>query len=368
VLKILELHIENFKNLSKIDITFDSNIVCFCGENGAGKTNLLDALNFLSIGKSNFPGTELKNITHGQQYFNLKQKCSFNSQISEIFIGYVNGGRKKIKVNNIEYERFAGHVGRFPSVMVTPYDINLIDDGSAERRKFLDRLIAQTDYEYLEHLIRYEKTLAQRNAQLKLMKEKNQFNRKLLFVYNDILSTCALPVYTKRKAYIEEIKSLVTRYYFEISLKKEGIDVSYDSQLNNKSMSELLASCIESDLIQCRTVSGIHRDDIVVSINNYPAQRFASQGQKKSIVLALKMAEFEIIKKRKGFKPILLLDDLNDRLDKSRINNLMKMIASGDFGQVFITDTDKDHLRITLDSLNCNYQLITVSAGTIVCE
>jgi len=365
LLVINQLHIENFKNLTSVKTDFNSRIVCFCGENGAGKTNLLDAIYYLSFGKSYFNGSDSKNIKHEENYFNLRAKCLLKNDEYEIFIAAVRQGKKKIKINQQEYERLADHVGRFPLVIITPYDLELIDNGSIERRRFIDRLIAQTNSDYLNNLIRYEKALMQRNASLKWMKDNNKADKKLIEPYNVVLAQCASLIYQLRVRYIEEINSNSKQIYHELSGKNEFIDAIYESQLNTEKLENLLNTSFDIDVAMARTTSGIHRDDIVFRLNNHPAQHFASQGQKKSLVVSLKFAEYNILKNEKGFKPVLLLDDLSERLDPNRTQNLVQMIASDNFGQVFMTDTVKDKMINALDAPEHHLQVLEIKNGQL---
>jgi len=365
LIKISHLQIENYKNLASVNLQFNSQLVCFCGENGAGKTKLLDAIYYLSIGKSYFNGSDVRNIKHNESYFNLKEKCDLKGNDFEIFIAFISQGKKKIKLNNKEYERFADHVGRFPLVMVTPYDLELIDNGSMERRRFIDRLIAQVNSDYLSALIRYEKALLQRNASLKWMKENNKVNRKLVEPYEVIMTECGNVLHQFRNKYIEELNTHAKALYNQLSGKTEYINVIYDSQLNTQAFEQLFNIYFENDVSAARSSAGIHRDDIIFQLNNHPAQHFASQGQKKSMVLALKFAEYNIIKSEKGFKPLLLLDDLSERLDPLRTKNLIQMIASDHFGQVFMTDTVKEKMLNALDTPQHHVQLVEIADGRL---
>ncbi|HPD64911.1 MAG TPA: DNA replication and repair protein RecF [Bacteroidia bacterium] len=363
--KIREIHIENYKNLSSVHLNFSSRFICFTGENGAGKTNMLDTIYYTSMGKSYFSGNDARNIQEGKLYFNLRQVNDINGEITEVFVALANGSKKRIRANQKDYEKISDHIGRFPLVMVTPYDIELIDNGSTERRKFLDRLISQTDQNYLNLILQYNRALQQRNALLRWMNEKGSRNVKLLQAYNQVIIKTSSPIFLIRKQYIEDLNELASEFYAGIGNKKEEISLSYVSVLNEKSAENILTEMEEDDISAGRTITGIHRDDINIRLNGKEATSFASQGQKKSILLAVKLAEYILIKNHKNFRPVLLLDDLMDKLDEKRFQNLLHLITNDDFGQVFITDTSYERMKNMLDAVTADYSFFEVNEGNI---
>lgn len=366
MLKIRELHIENFKNIGSVHLEFDTRFICFVGENGAGKTNLLDAIYYASMGKSYYPGNDSRNIRFNHNYFNIRQINDLNGEITEIFIALVNGGKKKIKANQTDYEKISDHIGRYPVVMVTPYDLDLIDSTGKEKRKFIDRMISQINRHYLLHLMTYNKAVIQRNALLKWMNEKGKNDKRLLQTYDKVLQEHSEPVYRLRTHYIAELNKIARDYYAEISKPGEQIELSYISVLLETTMEKILENEVERDIGAGKTTSGIHKDDIRIELDGKDAQFFASQGQKKSIVLAIKLAEYSLIKQDKKFSPVLLLDDLTDKLDEKRFKNLLHLIAGKDFGQIFITDTSKDKLSALLSAEKCDFTMFEVRKGEII--
>ena len=326
---------------------------------------MLDTIYYTSMGKSYFSGNDVRNIQEGKLYFNLRQVNDINGEITEVFVALANGSKKRIRANQKDYEKISDHIGRFPLVMVTPYDIELIDNGSTERRKFLDRLISQTDQNYLNLILQYNRALQQRNALLRWMNEKGSRNVKLLQAYNQVIIKTSSPIFLIRKQYIEDLNELASEFYAGIGNKKEEISLSYVSVLNEKSAENILTEMEEDDISAGRTITGIHRDDINIRLNGKEATSFASQGQKKSILLAVKLAEYILIKNHKNFRPVLLLDDLMDKLDEKRFQNLLHLITNDDFGQVFITDTSYERMKNMLDAVTADYSFFEVNEGNI---
>lgn len=359
------LNIENFKNLISVNLDFTSKYVCFTGDNGAGKTNLLDAIHYISIGKSYFNSIDSLNVNHDANYFNIKGKFKKNNDLDEIFCAYMHNKKKAIKKNNIPYERLSDHVGEYPVVIITPFDNELIMGGSETRRRFLDIIISQLNKKYLENLLSYARTLKQRNAQLKIMSQKNISDRNLLSVYDSLLDQSAIEIYNLRKSFLNSFGDIFSRFYSLISREKESVTLTYKSQLLEKPLKELLDQNFQRDLLLQRTINGIHRDDIEFSINGYPAKRFASQGQQKSYLLALKFSQYEIIKANKGFCPIMLLDDFFDRLDETRSKSLIDIITNEDFGQVFITDTKPSRVMNIFNGNKSQMLMLKVDNGKV---
>jgi len=366
MLFIKELQVENYKNIESVSLKADKKFICFTGENGAGKTNLIDSIHYLSLGKSYFSNIETQNIRFNQNYFHLKSVFHRNEQPFKITCGYMKGDKKVIKKNGEAYSRFSEHVGEFPVVMITPYDIELIHGGSEERRRFLDILISQTDKTYLENLMSFVKILKQRNAHLKFLSFTKSNDKKLIQIYNEQLCRVAEPIFLSRKEFINDFRKVFHSLYSKISGAREDVGMTYISQLNENSLAIMLERCFYDDIKAERTSYGPHKDDIDLIINERPVKKFGSQGQQKSFLLALKLAEYETIRKKKGFMPLLLLDDIFDKLDAFRISQMMGIISGSDYGQTFITDTDRDRVEKFFHPFSSDLSVFHVDKGSIV--
>ena len=365
MLFLKELHSTNFKNLDSLDLHFDSKYVCFAGNNGAGKTNLLDAIHYLAMGKSYFNSIDAQNIRYEESFFNLQCKLERKQEEFDLFCAFVQGMKKKLRNNGKEYEKLADHVGEFPVVIVTPYDNSLISGGSEERRRFLDMIISQMDKTYLDNLLKYNRLLLQRNAQLKKMSEQHLHDRKLLGVYDQMLHEKGQFIYERRLEFVSKFSVLTLDYYSKISDSKEQIYLSYQSQLSEKKLLELFEDNFQKDLHTQRTNVGIHKDDLELNIHGYAAKRFASQGQQKSYLLSMKLAQFKLMKDNKGLAPLFLLDDIFDRLDRHRITRLMDLITENGFGQIFITDTNAERVSEVFKKLGKEISIFRVEDGMV---
>jgi DNA replication and repair protein RecF len=359
------LNIENFKNLVSVELTFTHRFICFTGNNGAGKTNLLDALHYLAMGKSYFNTIDSQNINYRKDYFNLRCTANKENQSFEIFCAFVKGMKKKLKCNDKEYDKLSDHIGLFPVVMITPYDNSLITAGSEERRRFMDMIISQYDKEYLQSLQNYNRILQQRNAQLKHMFSHEMNDSSLLDIYNRQMAEPAQFIHRKRMEFMDTFQDQTAANYSKISDDKEQIAIHYKSQLDENDFMESLLNNFQKDYFTQRSNVGIHKDDLLIEIHKHPAKKFASQGQQKSILLAMKLAQFSIIKQIKGFAPLFLLDDIFDRLDRGRITRLMDILTRNGFGQVFITDTNAQRVNDIFEHLNTPIQLLQIADGSI---
>ncbi len=343
------LKLINFKNYEETELAFSPKINCFIGNNGVGKTNILDAIYYLSLCKSYFNAIEYQNIKHDAPFFAIQGNYLRSEQNETIFCSVIKDKKKKhFKRNNKEYPRMSDHIGLLPIVMVSPYDNNLIVEGSENRRKFINSVISQYDKEYLHHLIRYNKALMQRNKLLKTFAEQNTFNKESLEIWNEQLIQYGTYIHKKRVSFIHELLPLFNEYYTLISGDKESVELIYESQLNNQPFEQLLNDSREKDRILTHTSTGIHKDDLLMNIGAFPIKKSGSQGQQKTFLVALKMAKFDFIKKHIGFKPILLLDDIFDKFDHQRVNHIIQLVADEHFGQIFITDTDKERIKSVL--------------------
>lgn len=371
MLRLQHISVVQFKNYSNRSFAFGERIIGICGNNGAGKTNLLDAIHYLCFTRSYFSRLDGVNIQHGNTGFRVEGDFVLqdNPDPSIIAQDYRvekavcilrETGRKEFLVNDAAYDKFSHHIGRYPCVVIAPDDAELITGGSEERRKFLDALLSQLDADYLQHLITYTKVLQQRNSLLKSFAETGTKNDNLLDVLDEQLIPPAEYIFNKRKEFSVTFLPLVKQFYAGIAGKPEDIDLYYESELLHSSPSGLLRSARQKDIFAQRTTSGIHKDDLDLQLGEQAFKSIASQGQRKSLLFAMKLAEMEVLRKEKGFAPLLLLDDVFEKLDESRISNLLNKVCVENDGQVFITDTNEERLRSHLETLSVKYQLITL--------
>ena len=337
---------------------FTDRIVGICGKNGIGKTNLLDAIYYTCFTKSYFAKTDTQNVRLGMQGFRIEADYTKREQDDKVLCIVRENGKKEISINESAYSKFSGHIGKFPCVMIAPDDIQIITNGSEERRRFLDALISQVDHTYLLQLISYNKILQQRNSLLKQFSDTGKIDYNLLDVINEQLAKPGNHIYETRKKILEEFIPLVQTLYTQISGESYDVQAAYESQLHHSSYETLLFQFAERDMVLQRTSAGIHKDDLVISLNGNPFKTMASQGQKKSLLFACKLAEFEYLKKVNGFAPMLLLDDVFEKLDEYRMNNLLQSVCVENNGQVFITDTHCERLQSHLQQLSLPFQLI----------
>lgn len=361
---ILErLYLLQFKNIREMSLEMAPKANCFLGENGEGKTNILDAIHYLSFTKSYFNQIDNQNINHNEDYFVVQGWYQLNGEGLEIYCGLKRGQKKNFKKNKKEYERLADHIGILPLVMVSPSDADLINEGSEVRRKFIDSIISQYDKVYLERLIDYNKVLLQRNALLKRFAETRSYSADLLDVWDIKLSELGRWIYEKRKQFLSEFIVLFNRYFALLSGGKEEVGIDYKSDLAEYDFYALLKSNLHKDRSAEYTTAGIHKDDLIFMMNDHPVKKFGSQGQQKSYLIALKLAQYKHISTLKQTLPILLLDDIFDKLDVKRVAGLMKIVTSEDFGQLFITDTDPEKLPALLEELGVTFKTYFIKEG-----
>ena len=355
-----QISINNFKNLEQVDLHFSQNLNCLVGNNGEGKTNLLDAIHYLSITKSFFNNTDQQNIRHGENYFILKGDFVRKNNDEKIYCG-VQRGEKILKRNDKQYSRFADHIGLIPLVMISPTDISLINDSGDERRRYINNVLSQLDVIYLENIIKYNRILMQRNKLLKQIQKSDD----VIAVLNEQLSEHAKIIHQKRKQFITEIQPYFTQVYKQVSNEEEQVSLTYKSDLNDDDFIDLLERSFEKDRILQHTTVGIHRDDIVMQMNRYPIKKIGSQGQQKTFLIALKLTQFNFFKQQTDISPILLLDDIFDKLDMHRVEHLISLVSSDDFGQIFITDSNKTRLDKILEQQKNSFSLFNVDKGKI---
>ncbi|MGB2483300.1 MAG: DNA replication/repair protein RecF [Flavobacteriaceae bacterium] len=351
------LNLINYKNFKNQTFEFNSKVNCFVGSNGVGKTNILDAIYHLSFGKSYFNPIASQNIKHGEDFFVVDGRYSKDLKEEKIIVSLKKGGKKVIKRNSKSYNRFSDHIGLLPLVIISPVDRDLITEGSDLRRKFIDGVISQNDKIYLDQIIRYNKILSQRNSLLKQFYLSRTFDHDTIEIYDEQLSKIGNLIFNKRKEFLELFSPIFFEKYSIISNNKEKVNLNYKSQLKNHRLQDLLISNIEKDKVLQYTSAGTHKDDIEFLIGNYPIKKFGSQGQQKSFLIALKLAQYEVLKAKSGNSPILLLDDIFDKLDSKRVKQIIKMVNDSNFGQLFISDTDAKRTENVVKSAHDNYEI-----------
>lgn len=352
--------ISDFRNIALQELEFSPNINCISGNNGEGKTNLLDAIYYLSMTKSAFAASDRFNFRHGTDEFSLSGIYRMDNGLSSRFAMKISSkGEKKLRRDDKPYGRVSEHIGVLPVVMVSPSDNSLVSDSGEERRRFVNSVLSQMDREYMSAMQHYNRLLQQRNRMLK----EPEVDRTLLEVIDMRMSALADPIHDARRRFVDDIRPVVAEYYKALSGDTEQVDIRYESELSSSSLEGILASSFEKDRILKYTGSGIHRDDFVFMMNGHPIRRYGSQGQQKSFLVSLKFAQYEIMKRNYGFPPVLLLDDVFDKLDMSRISNLLQMVASKDFGQIFITDSNKVRMSGIVDKLTQDRVYFETAAG-----
>ncbi len=359
------LSILNFKNYEEASLEFSPTVNAFSGNNGAGKTNLLDAIHYLSLCKSYFNPIDTQQIRQNADFFMVQGVFNLLGKDETIACSLKKHQKKQFKRNKKEYQRLADHIGLFPLVMISPYDVSIVMDGSEERRKFMDNAISQTDRHYLDELIQYNKCLTNRNALLRQIASSSKYDPQLLEVYDEQLVNSGTVIYNKRRDFMKEFTEIFNRHYNFLSAKAEQVNLVYDSPLHQDSLANLLQKNIEKDRILERTTMGIHKDELVFSIHGMPLKKFGSQGQQKSFLIALKLAQYTYLKQIKEFEPLLLLDDIFDKLDEHRTRKLMQKVSDHDFGQIFITDTSAERVQSIFDEIGEQVAIFEVNSGNV---
>lgn len=358
-----KLSVLNFKNLNQAELSFGPRINCFVGGNGAGKTNVIDAIYYLSMCKSSLSMTDAQSVRHGSDFFVLDGEYHTSANKREgVVCTFKKGGGKVLKRNGKEYDKLSDHVGLVPVVIVSPADTALVNDAAEERRRYLNSFISQLDRQYLASLIRYNHLLAERNRLLKQF-DGARAAGEIMDILDMQMAQEGSVVHRKRGEVIERMVPLVADYYRILSDDSEKIELIYHSELNDRPFAELLGSARERDRVNQFTTCGIHRDDMRMRIGGYPLRKYGSQGQQKSFLIALKLAQYSIVAEHRGEKPILLLDDLFDKLDMDRVERLIGLVSREDFGQIFITDCNKVRLEGILGRSGEQYTLFNVEEG-----
>jgi DNA replication and repair protein RecF len=362
-MRLEKLSILNFKNIAECELLPSEGINCIVGSNGAGKTNVVDAIHYLSMSKSSLPTTDGQSVSHGEQFFMLSGDYTTDGDLGvTVACGFKKGTGKSLKFCGKEYERLADHIGVVPVVMVSPADGALVVEAAEERRRWLNAFISQLDRTYLDATMRYNRLLAERNT---LLKQGEMMMPELLEVIDEQLVEMGEKVAAVRRDIVAKLAPIVEDIYAKIAGEKERVELAYRSELNTTPFGELLRQNRQKDMIMGFTTAGPHRDDVVMTIGGYPLRKYGSQGQQKSFLLALKLTQYALLRERLGEKPILLLDDLFDKLDEERLASLLVTLTSQDFGQVFITDCNRERIITLLKQSGCEFRLFSVGEGVV---
>ena len=361
MLRLNQIELIQFRNYLNQGFLFQERVVGICGKNGTGKTNLLDAIHYLSFAKSYFSRADQTNVHHGLQGLRLVGNYDLNGESQELIYIMRENNRKEMNLNGEPYQKFSDHLGKFPAVMIAPDDITLIGGASEERRKLVDSILSQINKPYLLSLIQYNKILQQRNSLLKQWADQGSLDETLLSILDQQLSVQGNQIYQIRQEFLAQYLPLVGEIYQKIAGQSDHIQLQYQSQLHGADMMALLDSNLPKDKALQRTSAGIHRDDLVFQLQDQSFKTEASQGHRKSFLFAFKLAEWQVLKKEKGFTPILLLDDVFEKLDKTRMFQLLQWVCTQSDGQVFITDTHPERLKEQMDQIQTSFQLIELN-------
>jgi len=357
-----KLGLTNFKNYELDEMEFSPRINCFVGNNGVGKTNILDAIHYLSLTKSFFNNIDSISIRHGEDYFIIQGIFDREGEDDQVYCAFQKQKQKLLKRNGKEYQKLSEHIGRYPVVMISPADSVLISEGSEERRRFMNKIISQYNAEYLDSVLKYGKALQQRNRLLKDFRSSGSFDGDSLSIWDSRLVKYGSYIHNERRSLVSELIPVFQEYYNLISSGREIVKLNYRSHLSEGDYAEMLQNSLERDRILEYTTAGVHKDDLTLEMNDHPVKSLGSQGQQKSYLVALKLAKFDYIKRKSGFSPILLLDDLFDKFDAERVEQIIRLVGNHRFGQIFITDTHQDRLHEILSSHNTDYRLFRIGS------
>ena len=360
-----ELSLHQFKNHRHSEISFSPGVNAFIGENGSGKTNILDAIHYLSMCKSYLNSVDKQNITFNERFFSIAGVWKYNKKKYSVHCTYKVGAKKKVKLNKKEYEKLSDHIGKFPVVFISPYDGDLINEGSELRRKWIDGIISQVDPSYLRSLQQYQKVLNQRNALLKNMHEHRLFDLESIEVWDIQMVKLGNQIHEIRTTFLESFIPIFKRFYNDIGTEKEEVKIEYRSQLSQSNFGDLIKAYHKKDSMTQYSNVGIHKDDLLFTTKGHPMKKFGSQGQQKSFIISLRLAQFEWLKTMKETNPILLLDDIFDKLDHERVQKLVTLVTNEFFGQVIISDTDRGRMVQLLNTLSISSKLFETKDGEV---
>ena len=355
-----KISIINYKNLIDKEYNLDPKINCFVGNNGVGKTNILDSIYHLALGKSYFNLRNDQLVNRNQDFMVIDGLFELNNKKENIVCSIKRGDKKVLKRNGKPYKKFSNHIGLIPIVLISPYDNDLINEGSSERRKFIDSIISQNSKEYLINLIAYSRAVQNRNILLKQYNKSVDFDLDTIKIYNDQIIQLSKPIFIARKKFFNEFKEIVIEKYAQISENQEEISIEYKSDLFENDIENLIENSFQKDVILQYTSAGVHKDDFIFNLDGSRIKKFGSQGQQKSFLIALKLAQFEYLKNKTGNSPILLLDDIFDKLDLLRVKKIVEIVNSTNFGQLFLSDTDRYRIEKVLSSLNLSSKIFDV--------
>lgn len=359
------LSLTNFKNYEHAELVFSPRINCFVGNNGVGKTNILDAVHYLSLTKSFFNAIDSIAIHHGEDYFIINGMFVKNGEEDQIYCAFQRQKQKIMKKNGKEYQKLSDHVGKFPVVMISPADSILISEGSEERRRFLNKIISQYDPEYLDSVLKYNKALQQRNKVLKEFSSYGKSDRETILIWDAQLVKYGEYVHRQRADVVNELIPVFREYYSMISSGKETVRLAYRSHLSEGNFADALVNSLDKDSFLGYTTVGIHKDDLILEMDGHPVKLLGSQGQQKSYLVALKLSKFEYIRRKSGIPPVLLLDDIFDKFDAERVEEIIRLVGNSRFGQILITDTHESRLREILATHNTDYKLFVIKDNRI---
>ena len=364
-MRLNSISILNYKNIAQADLDFTAKINCFVGNNGMGKTNLLDAIYYLSFCKSHSNSIDNQNIKHDADFLMIQGKYELRENVEDIYCGIKRRQKKQFKRNKKEYSRLTDHIGLLPLVLISPNDDGLIADGSDERRKFVDGVISQYNNQYLNALMKYNHALKQRNA---LLKDETMMDATLFEIWEEQMVLHGNYIFSERKQFVERFIPMFQQIYSFISEDKEKVGLVYKSQLDEANLAEKLSKNRERDRIIGFSMNGIHKDELEMSLADHPMKRVGSQGQNKTYLISLKLAQFNFLKQTHGVNPILLLDDIFDKLDEKRVTKIVELVAGDEFGQIFISDTNSKHWEEILPKINQSSQIFEVVDGEVKSE
>ncbi len=359
------INLLNFKNYTEASLEFDAGANIFTGLNGQGKTNLIDAVHYLSNCRSYFNPVDSQNIRHGEDFFVIEGHFENSGGTDKIYCGVKRGNKKVFRRNKEEYDRLADHIGRYPAVVISPYDKDLISEGSEVRRKFMDSIISQYNRAYLDHLVDYNRVLKQRNMLLRYFWENRTFDADNLEIWSAELISLAEKLFAERQKFVALLRPVFQKHYSAISGQAEQVEIQYRSDLEDDNFSTLLEQHTDKDRRTSYTNLGAHKDDLKFRIDGHPLKKFGSQGQQKTFLIALKLAQFDLIREITGKIPLLLLDDIFDKIDDVRVQHLMKLVGEGNFGQLFITDTNAERIASIFERISGSLRIFEVNKGEV---